>query len=557
VSYVSREKYIYFWDWANYFTFFIELGQKITHTPLKAIDSVFVSIRKADYNLSGVVPLMPFYLLFGSGRMSYITAITVMYVVPAVLIFPSLIRTISRSHEHGKDLTHYALLTLTMVLLPQIWAPVFLGYIDVAGLALIFLILIFYFRKDLPARSTKELIALGVMLALLVILRRWYAYWVVGFFTAMIVDEAIRIVRADEKRGTARTAVRNIMIVAGAALVSLVAFATHVTIRMATTNYADIYSADRSTEGLSAQLQAFSNYFGWMVLGFAVLGAAVSFSIARLRRRAAFLLVIFVTAFALFLRTQDLDYHHYYWVLSIVIVFVGVFLQETYGLLRSLAYRMAFVVLIVVLSGANFAAVFVPDALPPFPLSAALSKSRLYPKSRDDLNQIRALLLGLNDELNQQQDPDGKVYVLSSSVTLNSSLLQNAAESFEPELRFLRKRILNAANVDKRDGFPFQIYTASFVVVTNPPGYHLAHSDQRVVGLLAEYLLSGRYFGAAFSRQPGVFTFSDGSEAYIYRKHREFKAEELTQVSDIFVKYYPEHRHLFEITPEKIREYGE
>src|SRR5688572_19814513 len=198
VSYISREKYIYFWDWANYFSFFIELGQKITHTPLKAIDSVFVSIRKADYNLSGVVPLMPFYLLFGSGRMSYISSITVMYVVPAVLIFPSLIRTISRSYEHREDLTHYALLTLTMVLLPQIWAPVFLGYIDVAGLALIFLILIFYFRKDLPAFSTRELIALGVMLALLVILRRWYAYWVVGFFTAMIADVTFRIVRADQ-----------------------------------------------------------------------------------------------------------------------------------------------------------------------------------------------------------------------------------------------------------------------------------------------------------------------------------------------------------------------
>ena len=111
-------------------------------------------------------------------------------------------------------------------------------------------------------------------------------------------------------------------------------------------------------------------------------------------------------------------------------------------------------------------------------------------------------------------------------------------------------------DVDKRDGFPFHLYKADYVVVADPPGYHLYPTDQRVIGVLAEQFLGQRSIGGAFSRLPAEFTLEDGRRVFIYQKERKFTAEELLTVSRMFTEFYPDKKAKFEISPEMIKEFS-
>jgi len=555
VSYVSHERYIYFWDSANYFNYFSELGHKLTVMPLNAIDGIFVSIRKADYNLSGVVPILPFYYVFGPGRMSYIGAIAVTYVFPLILFFPFLMRTIEgrRSKESGRDVLLFVLLTLSIALMPQMWVPVFLGYIDVAGVLIIFCIFYLYFRVEFNLQPTRWLVAIGGLLSLLVIVRRWYAYWVVGFFLAVTVQHAFEMAASDNRKKSGRIFLKNIAVVGLTSGLTFFVLATQIGIRMLKTNYADIYSAYKSEGGFSVQIVRFVDHFGWFALTLVAAGIVAGFALKPLRKQTLFLTVLFATTLLIFLRTQDLDYQHYNWIIPIFAGFAGIFLVELYKWLQRPVWRAGIVAAFVLLWAANFAVVFVPKAEQPLaPAKILLSTTRLPPKVRNDVAEIERLLTTLNTEL---RSPDSKAYILSSSLSLNSGLLHTASYAFGPELRPVRQNLLQTNNVDKRDGFPFQMYSADLVVVADPVGYHLRPEDQKVVGILAGYILSGTSIGAAYTRLPYEFKLDEGYRVYLYRKNRGFQPDELMQVSDQFVALYPDHSAQFAIDDAMLAKY--
>jgi hypothetical protein len=146
------------------------------------------------------------------------------------------------------------------------------------------------------------------------------------------------------------------------------------------------------------------------------------------------------------------------------------------------------------------------------------------------------------------------VYVLASSVQLNSDIVANGCHYFEPGLASLEAKLLPTHHVDRRDGFPFQFFRAQYVVLTNPVGYHLAPENQRVIGLLAEELISGEHLGRSYKRLPFEFALDGGSKAYIYKREGRFDVHDLKAISDTFVRLYPEQVGLFEMTPEMLRE---
>jgi hypothetical protein len=112
---------------------------------------------------------------------------------------------------------------------------------------------------------------------------------------------------------------------------------------------------------------------------------------------------------------------------------------------------------------------------------------------------------------------------------------------------------MDSHNVDKRDGFPFPLFKAQYVIVSDPIGYHLAPQDQRVVGLFAEQILKDEQIGKAYEKLPYVFSLENGSKVYIYKKTENFDPEALRRLSDTFVELYPAYREKFELTPETIR----
>lgn len=507
--------------------------------------------------------------------MSYICSIAVIYAFPTIILFSKLIKKIFvfvindtrpsnyiddkinvktnnkiRSNSYGFVLLATVFLTLT----PQFWIPVMLGYVDVVGVGVIFAILILHFRVNLLEKSFKELILLGLLISLLIILRRWYAYWVVGYFVAATSQEIFGFLRNRGSFENLATALKKIGLIGITSVASFFALASNIGIKMLKTDYADIYSAYRHSSTVLQHFEKLYSHFGLITIIICASGIVVMFARKNLRQRATFLSVLFIVTFYLFTNTQNIDLHHYYWVISILVIFAAAAIREIYCRLEKRFAKIVFVLIFAAICSANFATVFfqtTDGSLKSF--SFAFSQTRIYPKTRSDYEQIHSLLLSLND---LTRDSNSKIYVLSSSISLNSSLLKNACFAFEPDLQPLASKILNTNDVDKRDGFPFQMFEADYVIVTSPPGFHLLPENQKVIGILAEQIVNQHTIGTAYNRLPLDFTLEDSSRVSIYQKKRAFNPEELQGISEIFINFYPEHREKFEFKREMIEKFS-
>jgi hypothetical protein len=268
----------------------------------------------------------------------------------------------------------------------------------------------------------------------------------------------------------------------------------------------------------------------------------------------------FVISFVLFARTQDfvlsqaghfIGSQHLYWALVTIGLFVVLFMQDLFLLVQNRVGKGALLLIFLAGSLANFSVTFLPRAGEiSKDLNFVLPSIRQYPMVRTDLDQMQAMLDTLHDLI---RNSPSSIYILSSSFSLNSSVTQEACFLLEPPQSNLPYRIFPTTDVDKRDGFPVLFLEARYVVLTIPFGYHLAPEDQRVIGVLADQLVSGDGIGKSYDRLNYEFRLEDGSHAFIYQRTRPLDPLEVKALSDQFVGFYPGHRKRFELSPELIR----
>ena len=184
VDFILKENFIYYWDYANYWYKLIDFGTVFTANPVAAKDELIHSIKYHEYNLTPVLLLLPFEMVFGDSRLSYIFSITLIYAFPAILIFSLFFKkSMENSSVAGVDRSAYLAALLCLGLSPQLWSPVFLGYPAAGGLILIVGVMLIYSRKKFETSGYSSVLFMGLLLCLCILFRRWYAYWVVGFLT--------------------------------------------------------------------------------------------------------------------------------------------------------------------------------------------------------------------------------------------------------------------------------------------------------------------------------------------------------------------------------------
>jgi hypothetical protein len=564
VRYVRQESFIYYWDYAQYHDYFREIGPMFLLNPIRALHYVLRTVREWDYNLLPAVFLVPFRVAFGPGRLAYILSITVTFVFPSIALFSLTVRKLRGRNlaPSGFDDAALTLISaLTLALLPQLWVPVLLGYADVGGLIIIFVVLMLYFCADFAEQTFWNLVSIALLLGLLILFRRWYAYWVVGFFGALAVCEVLKFARDAERRLQWTRIARNALTLGVISFLSILLMATPIARKMLATNYRDIYSAYRSSHPVFYNLGALSDHFGLLMLILAGFGIVFSAMHSRRRPLVYFLCIQFVITFVLFTRTQDFVVRagtdefggqHFYWALATFALFLAFFVQDVFLWAKTATGKATVLLVFTTVCVANFSATFLPraDALLRS-VEFALPRMRQYPMVRTDLDQVRALLDALADIT---RDSESTIYILASSYALNSSTVHEACMHLEPAHGALAHKIAATNDVDKRDGFPMQFLGARYVVLTVPFGYHLAPQDQKVIGVLADQLVSGEGIGKSYDKLNFLFRLEDGSHAVIYQKVRPLDPAAVKRLSDQFLEFYPGNKEKFEIPPDVIRQ---
>jgi hypothetical protein len=412
---------------------------------------------------------------------------------------------------------------------------------------------LYTFTKN-DQKQPSHWVLIGVLLLTMVMFRRWYSFFCVGFIVALLCEQTQWLLaRRRFTLAEIASSARPLIITGGsAALLMLTLFWPRVRV-MIGTNYADMYSAYRGTEPLWKRVFNIVHVFGVYPACLTMGALTVLVSSKEMRRIGVFLAVQSSAAGLLFLRTQDHSMQHYLLYAPAVLMSTstaGIWLcgKKANSKVLKLAVSVMFIASI-----ATWSAVYGDHAQvlhrvfgPTLPASA------YKPYKRSDIAELIRLDDTLADLLAKEGIGDG-VYVLSSSGDLNPDTLRNLSKSLNQPMKS-GNRVYLGAHVDKRDGFPNDLLKCRLVIAADPPQYHLDRAGQQVVGIPVASFKNNTDIALAFRKHPMCFVLENGVTVFIYEKTRRIDKAEIALLSKRLQYSYPERPFIYRPDTQFVRE---
>lgn len=587
--YVGQEDPIYYWDYGGYFNAFRNFGYLFLQSHSQYFKSISYSIAHDDYGPFPVVFLLPFYLIFGGSRISYIESTSVLYLIPVALL-SARIATIKM--DRSKFL--FILAFVFALLYTPFWAPTLRGYPGVGGL--IFLggaIYIAFSNCFLTAGSTRKFLEFFVLLWASFLFRRWYSFSVIAVGGLCVVFSVIETYSLDKKYNKIIDLAIKYMLGGLLALCFGIYFQAPLLLRILHTNYSNSYSFYQ--DGLKTTILTYYSNFGLFVL--LMVGISLATSIMKKNTFNIFLMAAALTTAWIFSRVQTPGMQHvlpiafmlfplyfegviisskaaagllafiggavqkqkkyfsegkekfkFFFALVFILVlvaaiillkflailFVAVFLalEAIYlisGWKNSESIKVAYLVFFLLALGV-FANTFTLLNLSGVPIIKYLPpKAVLAPLKIGNFSEYQKLASDLH-----HLPGSGRFGVVAASGDLNSSLLLAIDSS-------LANNYVNEADVDSRDHFFWSLLQAQFLIlgtpdqVEHPPGL-----GERVITIPANDLRNGQTFGASFKKYGSVYNLANGVQAQIYEKIAPITADQIRALVKQFSVYYPE-----------------
>jgi hypothetical protein len=477
------------------------------------------------------MPLAPALAVFGKSRKAWILTVLNFYALPALLLgWWALRRWGERTENQWDQVMIGWTWGATILLFAPLWEPLALGYLDIGGLVLIFAAvgLLAGLRSDGGRETFVVALAIGVLVAVVMIFRRWYAFWSVAFCLVVAFGTIGAFIR------NRRLAVLRIpAVIGGGVFGTLLLLAGPRLMTMSQTDYAGRFVHYKVLHSVGAELWGVLLHFGVVPLAIAGVGAVILIRSRATRWPAIGIALQLVIIAVLFRRVQDPTPQHWYLLLpGLMMLTAGGMTLVLNGL--GSGGRKALIFTISVLGIVTTAQVFGAVRMTEAP---ALSSVRIIPKVRGDLPEFKRLMTWL----------DGRVavgarwiYVLAGTGAVSDSSL--AFSNFSLATHFNSSpHVLMTAQVDLRDGFPDGLLQADVVVLPLPVAVRGEGATQRVVAIPAQAFIEGNDIAKAFVRLDEVFTFDDGVTARVFERIRPSTPDEVQSLCDRLQRYYPDH----------------
>ncbi len=533
MHYINTEKNVYYWDNSAYWTSAIALLHSF-ETSIRSGLAITIQSLQTDYNYLPILPIVPILKAFGISRLTFVLAIVNLYVIPTTIIAVWLFQNLFYKKASGKFL---AMALFAILLFPSLLLPALTGQVDAVGLLVIAVILLVFSKMDFTKYSPIFSVALGTLMCLLVVLRRWYSYWAIGAVVVLTLVVIYRLVKSSGFK-LDKTFLKMFvgpflnMITIGLTSLALMYFLFNHLLAAYTINYSDLYSAYKDG-GLLSQVVRFGYYFGIVPIIIMLFGLAIAFFDKRFKKRriiAAFFAMQTVLVFLLFIITQNFSAHHYYLLLPLFIysylVVITYILQSNKRVILG-----AILSVIIVLSFVN---AFVSTSRES--TAHLLLGEQNSPVVRKDISTLKDLVAYVE----AVKQPSDTTYIISSSDTFNDSLLRDV----DLPNRFI-DNILTVSHVDKRDGFPNGFFGANYVLVANPVQYHLTGGQgQMVITVLADAVLSGSCANLTKLKE---FSIDNGVKVEVFKRTGKYDEAFVSTLRSIFKKEYGNYPNLYDI----------
>ena len=495
-------KTIFIWDNAGYFTMVHKLSEIFPSA--EYFKEVFRSIFTTDYNYIIAIPANIMCALFGKSRLVFVLSIINFYLFPVfklIYIFGKKFFNISKV----KTICIY-------LLLPYMIFAANTGFIDIGCVLPALAVVILYLYAD----RNKTAWLCGIILALCILMRRWYSFWSLSFVITAL------------GQGILTRKPKSALELAFGCAFGLLFFAQSFVSGKLLADYGTMYSA--YALGLKYDILLFTRYYGILLpVSLVIYSVCKSFTSVRKREKCpvAFSLVQLIICFALFVSVQTHGQQH-------LALYIPIFLPAILSIasdVRKKHIALPLAVLCILHTANTFVPRIQPTAIKEIKHPALMPDYSAYPPIDPDADNIPAITEFMDREIGSK----GKtVCLLSSSLELNYETLKNAEVSLSLKQKYPVDRnsyYLPISEIDNRDGLADTIFDADYVLVPSSLQIHLAEDEQQVVSVPYHYITQSIGFGTAYEKTDISFKVNDGTQLYVYRRTREITSAEIYAVN--------------------------
>ena len=529
--YVSSEHTFYWWDYAGYNTATVNTANLFRDSPDQAWRGVIESLSK-EKNLLISLPLVPFILLFGESRLSYILSVSLIYVLP----FRLLLGAISAKLIPVYSRRVFWSTVLLSLLIPMSWIPTLRGYLDTGGCVFVALAILVYLQ-DVKLKSWWNIPLIGFLLAAAILLRRHFAYSAIAFFGAATLQVFIEFIVLIYRREAALSSSKDkdvavpfpyrclfesavkLGLIAVTSLTILMLVAGDFTRSALTVDYRNLYVA--WSLPVNDILTRYADFYGlgtWLLV-------LIGFSAGILTRMLVPAAAIFVSLFGVlslieWLLVLRYGYLHYtIHITPIALLGLSTFFWTTWLTLKG---KVRYFML-----GAAGLYLVLNAAVGLIPLKIDLSRlfvANFPPLVRSDYDEVVKLVEFLR-KLAPNEEP---IYIVGASNNFNANILRQANRKLNPPEGWWKLNTIGRPQIDSRDTYPLpELLQSQYAVVAVPfqqvlptDEQVLRSHEQDVVKVVYDAFTQNWEIARDFQLLPEQFKLENGVTVRVYRRVR-------------------------------------
>lgn len=511
---LSRRSFVYIWDYANYLTKQYSAEAAFVQSPSAGFHYIFGSLAEDYTNFITLFLEFPFCL---STRTGDSFAFCQMFsIVPMLLtLLAGLVLKVGQMLQ-VKNRFWYFLIGLSWCFTyPWLRMSAVLSQPDWFGLIFAFSILLltldFRFEKlDLPRFGLLFLATAAIILS-----RRWYLYFVVGYYFAyavLVLVSSVKIAKAGRKQD-AFLQVRNLVLFGLMSMAAMVILLWPMVSHILGYGYADRYSYYNGG-GFAAEISL--QFWRMGLLNLVLIGLGLWFCLKKRKLPALPCLAGFeiFLSMVLFTRIQNTGSHQMLLFLPgwfVLFLLGAAALAETIDRRRDLklAYWVFTLVFAVSVRCSPLTSVALPDiVIDHFPLSATKEFVRLDKLiyDRKDLPQIQAIARWIDDHC-----ADGEIsYMIPHDMLYCPDHFKNCLLPEAP----INNKLAFGFSVPGTHNFPMQFFEAKYVITADPFPQTYVGSGEMSIKLNNQFLaVRDQYFELA-----ETFDMGNGTTFTIWRR---------------------------------------
>lgn len=466
---LTRRDFIYYWDYANYILKQYEAEAAFAQSPAAGFGYIFSSLTEDYTAFICLFTEFPFCLTSRSGNSYAASQLVCIFPTLAVLLAGLVIKV--GEVMRVKNSSGFFVIGLGWcVTFPFLRMSALLSQPDWFGLIFAFMVLLltvdFRFERLEPARC----IALFFATAAIIITRRWYLYFVVGYYFAyalLVLTGCVRMAASGQKRPAAVLA-RNLVLFGIAAMAAMLALLWPLVKHILQYSYSSHY-AYYNVGGLALELLQQALRIGLLNLIVIILGFVLA---ARRRLPALPCLAICELALSLvlFTRVQNSGSHQMLlFVPAYLLLFLcgAAYLADTLSKHRAL--KLGYIVFTFVFALSVRCSPLTIVALPEpvmhivasfWPYAAEFVRLDTLIYDRADLGQIQALTQWIDENCS-----DGETaYMIPHDMLYNPDMFKNCAL---PEIQISDKLCFGFSVLGTHD-FPTGFFDSTYVITASP-----------------------------------------------------------------------------------------